>query len=457
MERPLSILVAFLLGATAVVPAKAEVPSSTKTSVEAQPGVDAAQVQARRDDLFQRMIQKPDDLDTAFEYAALSAQIGDLEAAISTLERMLVFAPGLPRLQLELGVLYYRLSAFETARTYFEAAVSGPDVPQEVRDKVSQYLNAIDKAGETTRFSGQFRAGVRYQTNANRVTTDNTILLNGLPFILAPGARGGPDTNIYGAGFFHMSHDLQSQGDTLEADLVAYGARQFKRNELDTAVAELTFGPAFDLGRFGIQNGAVGVYGIGSLAAIAQNYYAGAVGAGTRLVLLPTPGLSSVTSLEYRSRSYNNSSAAPAAELRDGDEVRAYTRLTYVINPTLTASATAYVQDTQAERPFLAYTETGIAGSLSFAFNAPFKLDTGPWIFSPNAGFIHRSFDGPDPFVNVNEAERDNESFIGASLLVPLKDDWGILAETEYRNFDSNYPMFEFDDFSVSLSVVKSF
>lgn len=458
MRSPLGTCAACLLGATLIVaPARGETPSQTKMSVEPQPGIDVAKIQERRDALFQRIIEKPDDLDAAFEYAALSAQVGDLEAAVTTLERMLIFAPGLPRLQLELGVLYYRLSAFETARTYFEAAISGSDVPQEVRDKVAQYLDAIDKAGQTTRFAGQIRTGIRYQTNANRVTTDNTIVLNGLPFILNPAARGAPDGNVYGAGIFHISHDLPSQGDTLEADLVAYVSKQFKQDQLDTAVTELTVGPAFDLGRFGIENAAVGVYGIGSLAGIDRNYYSGALGVGGRLVLLPSPGFSSVTSLEYRYRSYNNSPSAPAAEFRNGNDFRAYTRASYVVSPTMAVNASAYVQRTDAELPFLAYTEAGIGGGLSVAFAAPFKLDMAPWVVTPNAGAIFRNFDGPDPFVNVSEAEQDTELFVGASLLVPLKDDWGLLAETEYRNFDSNYEMFSFDDFSVSLSLVKSF
>ena len=93
------------------------------------------QIQARREVLFNAMLQRPDNLDAAFEYAALSAQVGDLEAAISTLERMLIFAPGLPRLQLELGVLYYRMAAFETARGYFEAAIAAPDVPARSPDQ----------------------------------------------------------------------------------------------------------------------------------------------------------------------------------------------------------------------------------------------------------------------------------------------------------------------------------
>ena len=45
---------------------------------------------AKRKVLFERMLARPDDLDTAFAYATLSIQLGDIEAAISTLERMLV-------------------------------------------------------------------------------------------------------------------------------------------------------------------------------------------------------------------------------------------------------------------------------------------------------------------------------------------------------------------------------
>ena len=49
--------------------------------------------EGRRQALLRLMLQDPSNLDTAFEYAALSSQVGDYEAAVSTLERMLIFAP----------------------------------------------------------------------------------------------------------------------------------------------------------------------------------------------------------------------------------------------------------------------------------------------------------------------------------------------------------------------------
>ena len=71
----------------------------------------------RRQDLLRLMLQDPSNLDVAVEYASLSSQVGDYEAAVSTLERMLIFAPNTPRLQLELGILYYRLGSYELSRS----------------------------------------------------------------------------------------------------------------------------------------------------------------------------------------------------------------------------------------------------------------------------------------------------------------------------------------------------
>jgi tetratricopeptide (TPR) repeat protein len=112
----------------------------------------AVDLETRRQQLFQVMIEQPDNLDVAFEYAALSAQAGDLEGAVSTLERMLIFAPGLPRLQLELGVLYFRLGSMETARSYLEAAIASPSAPPEVIEKVQVYLAAIDSKSRSHYF-----------------------------------------------------------------------------------------------------------------------------------------------------------------------------------------------------------------------------------------------------------------------------------------------------------------
>ena len=194
------------------------------------------QMQARRAVLFQRMLTQLDGLDSAFEYATLSIKVGDLEAAIATLERMLIFAPGLPRLQLEFGLLYYRLTAFKTtAQTYFESAIAGPDVPPEVCLKVEAYFDRIDDASKRTVTSGQMRVGIRYQTNANRGPDGEIIILYSLPYQLSAESQASPDGNAYLAGAYHVSHQLSQQGTSLEFNIVGYASKQFTQDQFDLA------------------------------------------------------------------------------------------------------------------------------------------------------------------------------------------------------------------------------
>src|SRR5215472_8266995 len=109
-------------------------------------GADQAALQAQKDQLFQKMLANPADLDVAFDYANVAAQLGDNEGAVSTLERMLLFNPNLPRVDLELGALYFRMGSFDVARTYFDKALAAnPPPPAEVQQRVNQYLGLIDQ------------------------------------------------------------------------------------------------------------------------------------------------------------------------------------------------------------------------------------------------------------------------------------------------------------------------
>ena len=162
------------------------------------------------------------------------------------------------------------------------------------------------------------------------------------------------------------------------------------------------------------------------------------------------------TAIEYRQRDYHNSEASPTAELRDGGEIRAYTYANYVVSPMLLWTGNAYIQYDSARVGYLAYTEAGFSAGPSIAFDAPVG-EGNPWIFSPNAGLVYRSYDSPDPIVSLTEEEHDLELFIGADLTIPCKANWALLAETEYRHVDSNYSTRDYDNLSISLSVVKSF
>ena len=114
--RRLGPVLALLIGFAVGSPAMAQAPTPTP---EQEKQYDAA---------FQEMLRKPADLDVLFKFATIASQTGDLEGSISALERMLLINPALPRVRLELGVLYYRLGSYEVAHTYLDAALKTPRV-----------------------------------------------------------------------------------------------------------------------------------------------------------------------------------------------------------------------------------------------------------------------------------------------------------------------------------------
>jgi tetratricopeptide (TPR) repeat protein len=110
-----------LLGALALAPgAVAEAPATASLKSEQQA-------------LFERTFKEPANLDVAFRYAEVSTKLNDFEAAIGALERMLFFNAKLPRVKLELGVLYFRLGSYEMAKSYLASAIADASAPPEIR------------------------------------------------------------------------------------------------------------------------------------------------------------------------------------------------------------------------------------------------------------------------------------------------------------------------------------
>src|SRR3984957_17329540 len=127
---------------------------------------DRAALEAKKDQLFQQMLTNPANLDVVFAYADVAAKLGDNEGAVSALERMLLFNPNLPRVDLELGGLYFRMGSFEAAQAYFAKAKSF-NPPPEVASRVDEYLAKIHTAEQTSQFTGFFFMGAQYQSDAN--------------------------------------------------------------------------------------------------------------------------------------------------------------------------------------------------------------------------------------------------------------------------------------------------
>src|SRR4051794_8573896 len=227
----------------AASPAHAQTPAAS--APPASPAATSkAELDRQYDAAFQEMLQRPSDLDVLFKFAAIAGQTGDLEGAISALERMLLINADLPRVRLELGVLYYRLKSYEVARTYLESALKSPNVPPEVRTRAEQFLAQIVDTARPSQFHGEAFIGWRYQSNANLGPATSSVRLFGQAANLNQQGLGSPDWGAVSTLQVRHTYDFGSQDKaTLETFFTGYANRQFTQSAANVWLMDLTTGP----------------------------------------------------------------------------------------------------------------------------------------------------------------------------------------------------------------------
>jgi len=376
------------------------------------------------------------------------------------MERMLIFAPGLPRIQLELGVLYYRLGSFAVAQNYLEQAVSGSNVPDVVRARVEAYLGRIKNAQKRTKFSGSVLAGVRYQSNANSGPSSANVNLNGVGFTLNDNSVEKEDANIFIAGNLHADYDLQRQGDLLEADVLFYGAKYTDVTNLDTVVGELTLGPSFNMQRYGINNTQLGFYGIGNVVGLDGDIYFTTLGFGTRLSHFTAGGSKVQAKAEYREKWYNNTSSRPTAKNRDGRRLSAEISASSPVSTKVLLHGRVRVEQENVDADFFSYFQVGGELGVTTTLTSPFK---GEGIFKPvmffdvTGGYNHAGYDEPDPAISASNKQKKNELYARATLTIPVANNFSIIPQVEYRDNNSNYDIYKFSGWSAYIALGKKF
>ncbi|WP_422019032.1 tetratricopeptide repeat protein [Roseibium sp.] len=444
------VIMAGLLFSSAVAEAQ-------EADISSQPEMSADALLARQTVLLAKMLERPADLDIAFEYATVSVMVGDYEAAISTFERMLIFAPNLPRVKLELGVLYYRLGSFETARYYFQSTLETPNVPDEVRQRVETYLSAIASKQQPTQFRADVIIGARYQSNANAAPGGRRVTLNGRDFILDDTATGQADINAFVAGRAYGSYDLGTQGDLIETDVVFYAARFADQVRLDTGLAEITLGPSFNMARFNFDDVQLGIYGVASGVRLNHANYNGALGVGTRLVARPDIQTEINAKLEWRQRWFNDTSEYPTVSDRNGYFVQFASKISRQLTKGLQMRVLALADFEETRIKSQQSWEAGGGVGATYQFASPVKQLPHLWSIDLEAGYIYRAYDEPDPLVNAAVKQRDHEGWLRAALNVPLKYNVSAGLVGEVRRQNSNYDLSSYSNVSAMFSLRKAF
>ena len=276
---------------------------------------------ARKDALFQQMLRNPGNLDTAFAYADVSAKLGDNEAAVSALERMLLFNPNLPRVQLELGALYFRMGSYELSRTYFEG-LAAANPPAEVKSRIETYLAEIERLSAPRRFSGFL---LRRAVPVGRQPCAG----------LAAGAFAGrrraaehefvkkADVNIFGTGSVLYSIDLGTQNrDTVEIPAPALPTITAASPGSTSASSKLTVGPRFNFTDPLPQVSAASLkpYAIANDVSLGGNQYFHTFGVGGEATAVAWNDVRLRSVFEFRNKNFNDAPDRPLSRGLTGSD-----------------------------------------------------------------------------------------------------------------------------------------
>ena len=413
-----------------------------------------AQLQAQKEQLFQRSLRDPGNLDITFAYADAAAKLGDNEAAVSALERMLLFNPNLPRVQLELGALYFRMGSYDIARTYFErAAASNP--PADVNERIQTYLAEISRRNAPQRFSGFAYFGAQYQTDAN-IAGSSSIAFPGAVINLLPQFIKRRDYNFFGTGSVLYSYDLGTQSaDTVEVGGTGYVNHYGVIERLNLGFVEGTAGPRFNFREPlpGVSAASLKPYVIGNEVTLGNHQYFDTWGVGGESTALAWEDVRLKSIFEFRQKSFTNAPDRPLSTGFNGSDKLVSLFLskpiTVVPDSELSLEFDFLDQDTAAAF----FTNKTYAGAASYRirYDDPTLFFRHPLETNFSLSYSSADYAAPDPCCGVASNRFDRRWRFGVAQSFPVTADVAVVLQLQRDIVSSNVPLYHYTNNSVLL------
>jgi hypothetical protein len=426
---------------------------------------DRAALEAKKDQLFQQMLTNPANLDVVFAYADVAAKLGDNEGAVSALERMLLFNPNLPRVDLELGALYFRMGSFDIARSYFDKAASA-NPPPEVQERITQYMALIAQQEAPSRLTGSIFFGAQYQSDANVAPASGTIASPIGPVLLSNQFVKMQDVDLFASGSLLYSYDLGNQDhDTIEVGGTGLVNHYMKVGRLDLDFGEVNVGPRF---RFPAVPDTIAQavtfkpYAIFNEVGLGENQYFYTYGAGLEGTAVVWDDLSVRGIFEFREKNFTNAPDRPASTgLTGNDKV-----ISLSVSKPVTANSALSLEfdyvDQQTRFDFYSNQSYAAAAAYHIRYDSPDWLPQLPRFPMETTFYGSRLwsiYDAPDPCCNTSGSSttfsgssRDDRRWrFGITQSVQVADNIGILVQFERDIVSSNLSLYGYTSNSVVI------
>ena len=402
------------------------------------------------EEAFQVLFQDPGNLEKTFKFAVLAVEIGNFESAISSLERMLLVNPDLPRVRLELGVLYFRLGSYQIAKAYLNRALEGPSVPDSVRERVEVFLAEIEKRLSQHAWSDSFYTGLRLQMNANAGPATPAVRANGADATLSDQFLKKRDENIFASGSLKHTYDFQTQnGAILESGFTGYASQQRREKTLDLTLISIETGPRFATSPGLLTDSTYRPYATFTVVGLEQARYLTTYGLGLSGTKTINSKLAASANLERKKKKYRTSNSRPTADLQNGSATSLELGLRYARTKNDRVSLTGQYTSTDALEEFhkneemlatLGYTKQHMSPEW-----IPYPIvKQRPWTTTVSGSRVVATYGGPNPAVEPGATRRDAEWRLNLITTIPITKDWSFIANAQRIIVSSNITNFEY-------------
>jgi hypothetical protein len=204
-------------------------------AVRAQnPGKSPPSIDRESDEIpFEKILANPGGLDLNERFARQQIVAGDLRGAATTIERVLILAPGRDRTRLLYAAVLYRLDARVDAERELRV-VLGRSAPDDVIIEARRYLKLIEGRKRKTHFDARIGVGYGYDENRNAASDADQNLFFGAPVLLNRDSRRQEDTHTVFSGGLGVTREFGgAKPKKAFANLGYYRGEQTVVNALD--------------------------------------------------------------------------------------------------------------------------------------------------------------------------------------------------------------------------------
>jgi hypothetical protein len=300
---------------------------------------------------YAEVLAAPDDVALNFRFAKTQVRQGDLKGASTTLERILLMEPELPRIRLFYAVVLYRLGNLHEAEREFHAVAALP-LADPLRREVEGYLSRIAREQRLHRYTGSLSVGAQHDTNRNASPSSRAVLFQDQLIALSDDSLREHDLAFVSVFQSGVERDLATQeGDKLHASFSYYDSAQHDLEEFELQALTLDTGARLvtDWGTFSPQVS-------GNTVLLAHEKYIESAGLGLRVDRQVGEQVALFANARLEYQDFKSVDSSPTAGDRSGGVAQLDLGAEWPLGPTQRLGGQLGATHKQAREDYHAYT-----------------------------------------------------------------------------------------------------